>query len=175
MIWATVSSQFCFCWLYKTSPSLAAKNIINLISVLTMWCPCVESSLVLLEEGVYYDQCVLLGKLYYPLPCFILYSKAKLFCYSRYLLTSHFCIPVPYDQKSVQLLATPWTVAHQAPLLMGFSRQEYWSGLPFPSPGDLPNPGIEPGSPALQVDTLSSEPPGKPIKNIVNLILLFTM
>ena len=62
----------------------------------------------------------------------------------------------------VQLFATPWTVARQAPLSMGFSRQEYWSGLPFPSPGDLPNPGIEPESPALQVDALSSEPPGKP-------------
>ena len=49
----------------------------------------------------------------------------------------------------VQLFATPWTVARQAPLSMGFSRQEYWSGLPFPSPGDLPNPGIEPESPAL--------------------------
>ena len=53
-------------------------------------------------------------------------------------------------------------VAYQAPLSMGFSRQEYWSGLPFPSPGDLPNPGIEPGSPALQTDALPSEPPGKP-------------
>ena len=61
----------------------------------------------------------------------------------------------------VQLFATPWTVAHQAPLSMGFSRQEYWSGLPFPSRGDLPDPGIEPGSPALQADTLLSEPPGK--------------
>ena len=61
----------------------------------------------------------------------------------------------------VQLFVTPWTVAHQAPLSMGFSRQEYWSGLPFPSPGDLPNPGIEPGSPALQADALSPEPPGK--------------
>ena len=49
----------------------------------------------------------------------------------------------------VQIFATPWTVAHQAPLFMGFSRQEYWSGLPFPSAGDLPNPGIEPESPAL--------------------------
>ena len=57
---------------------------------------------------------------------------------------------------------TPWTVARQAPLSMGFSRQEYGSGLPFPSPGDLPNPGIEPGSPALQAEALSSEPPGKP-------------
>ena len=56
--------------------------------------------------------------------------------------------------KSCPTLATPWTVAHQAPLSMGFSRQEYWSGLPFPSPGDLPNPGIEPKSPALQADSL---------------------
>ena len=61
----------------------------------------------------------------------------------------------------VQLFATPWTVPHQAPPSMGFSRQEYWSGLPFPSPGDLPNPGTEPGSPALQADILSSEPPKK--------------
>ena len=58
----------------------------------------------------------------------------------------------------------PWTVAYQAPLSMGFSRQEYWSGLPFPSPGDLPDPGIEPGSPALQADDLPSKPPGKSTK-----------
>ena len=61
----------------------------------------------------------------------------------------------------VQLFATSWTVAHQAPLSMGFSRQEYWSGLPFPSPGDLPDPGIEPRSTALEEDALPSEPPGK--------------
>ena len=61
----------------------------------------------------------------------------------------------------VRLFATPWTVAYQAPPSMGFSRQEYWSGLPFPSPGDLPSPGIEPWSPASQADTLTSEPPGK--------------
>ena len=61
----------------------------------------------------------------------------------------------------VRLIATPWTVAYEAPPSMGFSRQEYWSGLPFPSPGDLPDPGIEPRSPALQADTLPSEPPGK--------------
>ena len=70
----------------------------------------------------------------------------------------------------VQLFATPWTVARQAPLSMGFSRQEYWSGLPWPSPGDLPNPGIKPGSPALQADALSSEPPGRGYKP--HLILL---
>ena len=61
----------------------------------------------------------------------------------------------------VQLFATPRTVAYQASPSMGFSRQEYWSGLPFPSPGDLPNPGVEPGSPALEADALTSEPPGK--------------
>ena len=62
----------------------------------------------------------------------------------------------------VQLFATPGTVAYQAPLSMGSSRREYWSGLPFPSPGDLLDPGIEPRSPALQADALPSEPPGKP-------------
>ena len=61
----------------------------------------------------------------------------------------------------VQLFAIPWTVAYQAPSFMEFSRQEYWSGLPFPSPQDLPNPGIEPKSPALWADTLPSVPPGK--------------
>ena len=61
----------------------------------------------------------------------------------------------------VRLFVTPWAVAYQAPPSMGFSRQEYWSGLPFPSPGDLPNPGIEPQSPTFQADTLTSEPPGK--------------
>ena len=61
----------------------------------------------------------------------------------------------------VRLFATPWTVAYQAPPSRGFSRQEYWSGLPFPSPGDLPNPDTEPRSPALEADTLTSEPPGK--------------
>ena len=62
----------------------------------------------------------------------------------------------------VRLFVTPWTVAYQALPSMGFSRQKYWSGLPFPSPGDLPDPGSEPGSPALEADALTSEPPGKP-------------
>ena len=61
-----------------------------------------------------------------------------------------------------QLFATPWTVAHQAPLSVEFSRQEYWSGLPFPSPGDLADPGIESRSPALQADSLSAELPATP-------------
>ena len=61
------------------------------------------------------------------------------------------------------LLATPWTVTLQAPLSVGFSRQEYWSWLPCPPPGALPNSGIKPRSPASQVDSLLSEPPGKPL------------
>ena len=64
--------------------------------------------------------------------------------------------------KLCPALAMLGTVAHQAPLPRGFSRQGYCSGLPFPSPGDLPDPGIEAGSPALQADSLPSEPPGKP-------------
>ena len=83
----------------------------------------------------------------------------------------------------VRLFVTPWTVAHQAPPSMEFSRQEYWSGLPFPSSGYLPNPGIEPGSPTLQTDALPDvdiyfkrfylkNPKGKEknIKNILNHI-----
>ena len=61
----------------------------------------------------------------------------------------------------VRLFATPWTAARQAPLSMGFSRPEHWSGLPCPPPGDLPDPGIAPTSPALQAASLLSEPPGK--------------
>ena len=66
--------------------------------------------------------------------------------------------------KSCLTLVTPWAVASQAPLSIGFSRQEHWSGLPFPSPGDLPDPGIKPRSPALQAYSLLTEPPGKPRK-----------
>ena len=69
--------------------------------------------------------------------------------------------------SSVQLFATPWTVAREALLSMEFSRREYWSGLPFPSPGDLLDPGIKPGSPALQTDSLPPEPPEKPVLLLV--------
>ena len=67
-----------------------------------------------------------------------------------------------------------FSVACQVPLFMGFSRQEYWSGLSFPSPADLPDPGIKPVSPALQADSLSTEPPGKPITNII-IVEMFEM
>ena len=77
----------------------------------------------------------------------------------------------------VQLFVTLWTVTRQAPLSMRFFRQEYWSGLPFPSPGDLPDPGIEPMSPALQADSLLSEQPGKPwwIVAVVQLLSPFRL
>ena len=72
----------------------------------------------------------------------------------------------------MQLFVTPWTIACQAPLSIEFSRQEHWSGWPFPSPRDLLPPGIEPGSPALQVDSLPSEAPEKPISHPGYTILL---
>ena len=69
--------------------------------------------------------------------------------------------------SSILAWKTPWTTAYQAPLSMGFSRQEYWSGLPFPSPGDLPDPGIEPGSPALQADAYRLSHQGSPYSSKV--------
>ena len=140
---------------------------------------------------------VLLAKLCQPFPCFILYSKAKFACYSRYLLTSYFCISVPYDEKKIffwcqfykflQVITEPFNFsffgtnnqgidldcvlvaqlcltlcnsidACQVPPSMGFSRQEYQSGLPFPSTGDLPNLWIKHRSLNLQANFLPSEP-----------------
>ena len=74
------------------------------------------------------------------------------------------CVCVLYCLSCVWIFTTLWTVAHPAPVSVGVSRQEYWSGFPFPSPGDLPNPGTELGSPALQADSLLSKPPEKPSK-----------
>ena len=75
----------------------------------------------------------------------------------------------------VWLSVTPWTIAHQAPLSMGFSRQEYWSGFQCPPPGALPNPGMEPGSPTMQVDSLLSEPSGKPYESKVMHFITFPL
>ena len=87
-----------------------------------------------------------------------------------------FCVRVCSVVQSYLLFATLWTVAHQAPLFMGFFSQEYWSELPFPPPGDLPDPGIEPASPAslaLQADFfLTAEPSGKPLCFIHFIILV---
>ena len=93
-------------------------------------------------------------------------------CFSLYTTQNlHLKLPIIHRMKwgegkslsHVWLFVTPCAVACQAAQSMGFSRQEYWSGLPFPSPGDLPDPGIEPGSPMLQADSLLSETPGNPI------------
>ena len=102
------------------------------------------------------------GKETGPSPCgavmgLFLSSPSSLpFCFSLLLSLSFVKVLVVSDS-----FETPWTVAHQVPLFTEFSSQAHWSGMPFPSPGDLPNPGIEPGSPALQADSLPSEPPGK--------------
>ena len=78
----------------------------------------------------------------------------------------HMCGEVKVKATHFCLFVTPWTIACQAPLSMGFSRHEYWSGLPFPPSGDLPSPGIEHRSPVLQADSLPSEPPGKSHKRV---------
>ena len=92
MIWAAVSSRSCFCWLYRASPSSAAKNIINLTLVLTIWwCPCVESFLVLLEEGVFYDTCILLQILLaFDLLHFVLQGQTCLLLLHRVLIIFRF-------------------------------------------------------------------------------------
>ena len=86
-------------------------------------------------------------------------SRTRLSDWSDLIWNYHNIVNMYRSLLHVQLFATPWTVACQTPLSMGFSRQEHWSGLPFPSPGDLPNAGIKQGSPALQVDSLPSETP----------------
>ena len=84
-------------------------------------------------------------------------------CVCFILAASCTCLCVSEVTQLWPTLVTPWTIDYQGSLSVGVSRQEYWSRLPFPSPGDLPNPGIKPGSPALGADALPSEPPGKPI------------
>ena len=78
-------------------------------------------------------------------------------------VSSRKCVGVRVSRSAVSDPETPWTAACQAPLSMGLSRQEYWSGLPFPSPGDLPDPGIKASSLAVAGGCLSTEPPGKPL------------
>ena len=133
MISAAVSSWSCFCWLYRASPSLAAKNIINLILVLAIWwCPRVESSLVLLEEGVCYDQCVLLANSVSLFPVSFFFFNVKLACYTRDILSSYFCIPVPYIEKDIFfffffLVLFKWSLGHHRAVQLQLL-QHYWSG-----------------------------------------------
>ena len=104
------------------------------------------------QQGEPWTQSLGAGPLYHPL------LGKHIIIYGTFS-----CISLPgLHSNPKRFFATPWTVAYQTPWSMGFSRQEYWSGLPFPSPGDLPNPGIKPRSPALQTDPLPSEPLGKP-------------
>ena len=107
-------------------------------------------------------------------------SSVLFFLDSTYHILMHICQNRLF--KKLKQYLPPGSRAYQAPLSVGFSRQEYWSGLPFPSPGDLPNPGIEPRYPALQADALPSEPPGKPItidhrwaQILIWLLLRFTL
>ena len=139
MIWATISSQLCFCWLHRASPSLAAKNIINLILVLAIWwCPCIELSFVLLDAGVCCDQCVLLAKLL----TFTLF-QAKLACYSKYLLISYFCIPLPYDEKDLFFGVIG---LHQFSCLVVSESLQPHESQHARSPYPSPTPGVHPNS-----------------------------
>ena len=105
-------------------------------------------------------------------------SKHPVQLFDHYLIflkqttSSHLCCGCGLVAKSCPTLATPQTVSHQVPSSTGFSSQEYWSGLSFPLPGDLLEPGIEPGYPALQADSLMTERPGKPqcyLQQIISL------
>ena len=91
-------------------------------------------------------------------------------CPARLILRGIVPGSVRHSVGRVGLCATPWTVACQAPLFMRLPRQEYWRGLPFPSPGDLPDPGIKLGSPALQAVSLPCEPPGKPHEPLISIV-----
>ena len=111
------------------------------------------------------EKCTAL-ELFYSLPI-LLNKQYSATCYFRY---KNLYLSFPSVSPSVMSdsFVTSWTVTCQAPLSMGFSRQEYLSGLPFPSPGDLPDPEVKPRSPALQADSLPSEPPGRPLVSKVS-------
>ena len=104
-------------------------------------------------------------------PCLsVLINKALYSWLQLHILKLHVILYLRKEKKAKSLsrswlFVTSWTVAYQAPQSMEFSRQEYWSGLPFPSPGDLTDPGIKPGSPTLQADALPSEPPEGSVKS----------
>ena len=97
----------------------------------------------------------------------IIIIKLNLRLFTEFLIFSFLKKERKWSRSVVSDSTTPWTVTYQGPLSMWFSRQEYWSELPFPSSGHLPNLGIEPRSPALWAEALSSEPPGKPISKVI--------
>ena len=119
------------------------------------------------DENYYFS----FNMLYVFLYCLAIYYLSASLSLSLFLLWV--CSQSVKSLSHVRLFVTQWTIAHQAPLSMGFSRQEYWSVLPCPPPGDLPKPGIKPRSLALQVDSLLSEPLGKPKNTGVASLFLF--
>ena len=133
-------------WKQPNCPSVDdSENKVWYVNTLKQ-CPASEKKELLLFETTCLDLCgIMLSEI-----CEV--EKDQYFMYLTYL---HMCTCM---LSHVQLCATPWTIA---PLSVELSRQEYWRGLPFPSPGDIPDPGIEPGSPVLQANSLPSEPPGK--------------
>ena len=99
----------------------------------------------------------------------MLTARGMKWCIGPFPISSnalYFILLLFYSLSGVRLFANPWTLAHQAPLSMGFFRKEYQIGLPFPSPGDLPNPGIKPTSPALASGFFTTEVPGKPCESV---------
>ena len=123
------------------------------------WCAYVKDDLSFCLMCLGYQCCLRI------LQWLFLFGLTKLFiCWTAEFIVFWFWWWSEVAQSCPTLCPTPWTAAHQAPLSMGFSRQEYWNGLLFPSPGDLPDPGIKPGSPALYADSLLFEPPGKSVK-----------
>ena len=123
------------------------------LCLLTQQCSCWSPANAHANSAMMTTQSLELSRFHFPScqPGLLLHTKVKVKVKSL---------------SGIRLFATPWTVAYQAPPSIEFSRQEYWTGLPLPSPGDLPDPGMKPGSPALQADILPSEPPGKPLHTI---------
>ena len=144
---------------------LASSSVWYLLAPLDLWPEPSQPQSLCLHGHIAASSFLCLWKLPLPLITFMIALHAHLgnSGLSPSLKVFNLIIPVCYLLSRVRLLVTPRTVTLQAPLSIGFSRQDYWSGLPFPSPGDLPDPGIEPRSPALQADSLPSEPPGKPL------------
>ena len=132
----------------------------SLWSGLTQQLPCRQREKHVLMSGVYRACMKVLVRIYSQ---GIILVSFSVLCVCVYVcVCTHLNLCCAYSLSRVRLFATTWTVARQAPLFMGSSRQEYWSGLPCPPPEDLYKPGIKTRSPALQADSLPSEPPGKP-------------
>ena len=123
------------------------------------WCAYIKDDLSFCLMCLGYQCCLRI------LQWLFLFGLTKLFmCWTAEFIVFWFWWWSEVAQSCPTLCPTPWTAAHQVPLSMEFSRQEYWNGLLFPSPGDIPDPGIKPGSPALYADALLFEPPGKSVK-----------